>query len=35
MANPRVLINDIDIYALGYVSDIIDVNEKKTFQKDQ
>ena len=35
MADPRIIIANQDIYALGYVSNIAGINEKKTFQKDK
>lgn len=35
MANPQVLTMGMDLYALGYVSEIAKINEKKTFKKDK
>lgn len=35
MADPRYLINGQDLYALGYVSQLLNVGEKKTFRRDK
>lgn len=35
MADPRILINNKDIWALGYATSIINVSEQKTFRRDK
>ena len=35
MSDPRILLANQDIWALGYASNIINVTEQKTFKKDK